>query len=126
LSSSGIGAYLEDVVGITGFGNTIDEAKQSLLNGINEYVEFCKEGGIEYEVELSNPGQLTFTYKFDLQGLFEHFSFINVSELAGRIGLNPSLLRKYKKGLSFAREKQKQKIEKALHEVGKELMNVQP
>lgn len=123
--TDGYGAYLEDVVGITGFGITVDEAKQDIIDSINEYVDFCKEEGIDYEEELNNSEQATFIYKFDLQNLFEHFSFINVTELAERIGMNPSLLRKYKKGITFAGEKQRQKIETALHEFGQELLNVQ-
>ena len=123
--TEGYGAYLEDVVGITGFGNTMDEAKRSIISGIREYVEYCKEEKINYEEELDNADQLNFTYKFDLQSLFEHFSYLNVTDLAEKIGINPSLLRKYKKGLAFAGEKQKQKIENALHEFGQELVNVQ-
>jgi len=56
--------------------------------------------------------------------LFEHFGMLDVTNLAKRIGLNPSLLRQYKSGLTFASDKQKQRILKGLHELGEELLRV--
>jgi predicted RNase H-like HicB family nuclease len=123
--TDGYGAYLRNVDGLTGFGETIEEAKESLKDGISEYLEYCKDEGINYEEELEDWQNATFVYKFDLQELFNHFSFINVSELAGKIGMNASLLRKYRSGLAFAGEKQREKIKNALHEFGEELLNLE-
>ena len=38
-------AYSEDLPGVYGLGDSIDEAKSSMLEGIRLYIEECKEGG---------------------------------------------------------------------------------
>ena len=50
--------------------------------------------------------------------------FFDVSALAGKIGLNTSLLSRYKSGASKAENKQKEKIENGIHDLAKELLAV--
>ena len=38
-------AYSEDLPGVYGLGDTIDEAKASMLEGIRLYIEECKKDG---------------------------------------------------------------------------------
>lgn len=49
---------------------------------------------------------------------------INVSAFARKIGMNESLLRKYKAGIVKPSDKQKQRIVSAIHELGEKLMKV--
>jgi hypothetical protein len=65
-----------------------------------------------------------FNVKYDLQSLFEYFRIINKSALADYVGINSSLLRQYAKGLAFASDKQRERIEIALHRIGEELLQV--
>ena len=46
-----------------------------------------------------------------MTAFFLAFPFINVSELAKTIGINPSLMRKYKSGIAKASQKQKDLIQ---------------
>jgi hypothetical protein len=55
---------------------------------------------------------------------FESGRMLDATGLAKKIGMNPSLLRQYKTGHTLASDKQKQKIEKGLHELGRELLSV--
>ena len=65
-----------------------------------------------------------FDYRYDLSGFFMTYNFFDVSALAIKIGLNASLLRRYKSGASKAENKQKEKIEHGIHNLAKELMAV--
>lgn len=67
---------------------------------------------------------IQFEYKYDIASFFENFKFISVSAFARYAGINPSLMRQYKKRLAFASESQKAKIEEAIHKAGFELMSV--
>ncbi|MDR0574737.1 MAG: hypothetical protein LBG96_12030 [Tannerella sp.] len=51
--------------------------------------------------------------------------FFNVSELVSEIGINSSLMRKYKNGLAFASKEQRKKIENGIHAISKKLSTVQ-
>jgi hypothetical protein len=65
-----------------------------------------------------------FEYKYDLASFFDYFNWINVSKLAEKAGINPSLMRQYKKRLIFASEKQSEKIQKVINQLGSELVAV--
>jgi predicted RNase H-like HicB family nuclease len=115
--------YLPDVPGMYGTGETETEAKESLYDAVDsakEYVEDIGKWG-EYVVFRSD---FEFEYRYDLSGFFKSFNFFDVSALAGKIGLNASLLRRYKSGISKAETKQKEKIEQGIHNLANELSNV--
>ncbi|MEN9600341.1 MAG: hypothetical protein RL596_2665, partial [Bacteroidota bacterium] len=65
---------------------------------------------------------LEFIYHYDIASIFRHFGVLDASAFAKRIGMNASLLRQYKTGKTLASSKQKEKIEKGLHELGRELL----
>jgi predicted RNase H-like HicB family nuclease len=122
-AKEGCAIYLQENPSINSWGSSIDEAKTNFNIAIEEYIEASKDDG--YEVlpsELLTGYQLD--YKFDLGTLFDYFSIINVSELAQKLNMNSSLLRKYKKGLALASENQRKKIEKGLHQIGEDLLAV--
>lgn len=115
--------YLPDVLGIYGTGETEAEAKEALLEAVDsakEYVEDTGKWG-DYVVFKSD---FEFDYRYDLSGFFKSYSFFDVSALAGRLGLNASLLRRYKSGISKAETKQKEKIEQGIHNLAIELSAV--
>ncbi len=120
----GYGIYAPSAAGLFGYGLTEAEAKESL----NEALESALE---EYE-ELENglpewlgDGNIEFEYKYDFSAFFKRYPFFNVSEFARSIGINPSLMRKYKEGLAFASERQKALIQEKFNEIIKELSTVQ-
>jgi hypothetical protein len=71
-----------------------------------------------------NGGNPEFVYKYDIASIFNHFGMLDATGLAKKIGMNPSLLRQYKSGITLVSDKQKQKIEKGLHDPGRELLSV--
>ncbi|RFS20587.1 pilus assembly protein HicB [Chitinophaga silvatica] len=109
-SSTGFGVFSENLPGITGYAHTIQKAKDDFIAAIIEV-----NGSNNYEI----------AYKYDIVSIFEHLSFLDVTETAKRIGINSSLLRQYKSGIVKPSEKQKERILSGLHELGKELINIQ-
>jgi hypothetical protein len=120
-SDGGYGIYT-DIPGLIGSGLTEEEAKTDFCGVLKEqaayyyertntYPDWYKEG---YEIE----------YRYDLSGFFLSFPFINASEFASYVGINPSLMRKYKSGLVKASAKQKDQIQAKYSEMIRNLERV--
>jgi predicted RNase H-like HicB family nuclease len=120
-SSTGYGAYSEQLTGITGYGKNAAEAKKDLQSAFQETLEAYD--GVNVPAEFNN-GNIEFTYKYDIASIFDHFPMLDATNFAKKIGMNPSLLRQYKGGHTLAGDKQKEKIEIGLHELGRELLSV--
>lgn len=118
-----ISVYVPDFKGfnLNGQGRTVNEAKQSLWAAVEDYKSMFSEQGKPVPECLGN---LEFEYKYDIASFFDQFKFISASSFANYAGVNPSLMRQYKKRLAFASESQKAKIEKAIHMAGAEMMKV--
>ena len=97
-----------------GYGNSSQEAKEDMLKAYEEIKIMLIE-------EEKNPPELDFIYHYDMKSFFEYFDFLNVSKLAQRAGINPSLMRKYSSGLVKAGEGQYLKLQRAVHSIANEL-----
>lgn len=110
----------DDCVPVVGSGMTEQEARQDFEEVMGEQAEYMKEQTGTYpewhgaEVE----------YRYDMSGFFLSFPFINATEFARSIGINPSLMRKYKNGLTAASERQKNLIQDKFTEIVKQLDRV--
>lgn len=103
-----LGGYL------TATGKTVQEAKEDLAECMEEAKDSLEaEGRVFPEVE--------FTYKYDLQSFFNYFSFLNVSDIAKRSGVNPSLMRQYASGIKNAGEKTYIRLASCIQNIGREL-----
>ena len=119
----GYSVYAIDVQGAAGYGETDTEAKTDFLSVLEEQAEYYTErtGKIAewakdgYEIE----------YRYDFSGFFQAFPFVNISAFAEMVGINPSLMRKYKAGLATASEKQKQQIQGEFDKIVHRLQAVQ-
>lgn len=104
-------------------GATIEEAIENAKDAITEHISGLQEAN-EIIPEVFQNENYQIQVKYDLQTLFERFNVINKTVLAEKAGINSSLLRQYSSGLAFASEKQKLKIENAIHEIGISLLEV--
>jgi predicted RNase H-like HicB family nuclease len=122
----GYGIYCPDLTGVAlyGYGLTEKGAKESLRENLESILEYYEEENKPVPDILGN-GEITFEYKYDFSGFFKAYPFFNVSELATVIGINSSLMRKYKNRLAFASEEQRKKIESGIHSLSKQLSMVQ-
>ena len=105
--------------GIWGHGDTVQEAKDDLLNSYREMIDSYVEEGKPIPEELRD---LEFDYKYDIASFFSEFNWINISALAKVLGMNRSLLYQYKKGNTYISHEQMKRIERGVHELGKKLL----
>ena len=123
IRASGYGIYAPDFKGLFGYGETEEEAKESLCDAIESQIEYYEENGKDVPEALQ--GNTEFEYHYDISAFFKAFPFINTSAFARAIGINPSLMRKYKERIAFAGDKQKAIIQVGLNAIVKKLSTVQ-
>jgi len=112
----GYSIYAKDEnVPVTGSGLTENEAKKDYVEVLKEQAEYYKEIKGKYPEWYDKRYKID--YRYDVSGFFLSFPFINATEFAKSIGINPSLMRKYKNGLSAAGNKQKDLIQKKFSEI---------
>lgn len=100
--------------GLNGAGASVKEAKADLMECLEEAKsDYEENGGVVYDVD--------FRYQYDLQSFFEYFSFLNVTDIAKRAGINPSLMRQYTSGVKNAGEKTYARLSACIDSVTKEL-----
>lgn len=107
--SGGISIYSDDVNGAYGFGLTEEEARADFLSVLEEQAEYYKEVHGDYPSWKKEGYEVN--YMYDISGFFEAFPFINASKFAKEIGINPSLMRKYKGKMVSASDKQRSVIQ---------------
>lgn len=99
---------------LSGYGDSPKEAKQDMLLAYQDIRELMAEDG-------ESIPDLEFVYHYDMKSFFNYFDFLNVSKVAQRAGINPSLMRKYTSGVANAGEKQYLKLQSAISEISREL-----
>lgn len=103
-------------------GLTEQEAKNEFLALIPEQAEFIKGKTGKYPDWYN--GDFDIEFRYDMSAFFLAFPFINATELAKDIGINPSLMRKYKSGIVKAGEAQKNLIQHKFDNIVSRLQNV--
>jgi len=115
-------SYAENVDGIYGAGDTVEEAKQSILDAI----EIIKEIKRPKNIPKILNGNYELTYKFDTQSFLTHYLGIFTTAALERItGISQQHISHYATGLKKPRKTQIKKIQAALHSLGSELMSVE-
>ena len=113
----GFTAFSESVPGVYAIGMSEEEVRKEFLEMMVEQAEFMeKRTGKAPDFK---GASVEFTY--DLSALFAAFPFLNVSALAEWMGINPSLMREYKAGLSTPRGKNREAIQKGLKRISERL-----
>lgn len=114
-NDGGISIYTEEVKGAYGFGLTELEAKEDFISVLEEQAEYYKEKHGESPSWYASG--YTVEYVYDLSGFFEAFPFINASKFAKEIGMNESVMRKYKGKIVTASEKQRSIIQSRYNDI---------
>ena len=96
---------------MVGFGKTAEECKNDLLSFYHECLD-----------DDSNFPVLEFEWKYDIASFLNYYSVLNTSQLAKVIGVNASLLRRYKSGAK-ASQKTYDKFALGIHRIGAELLS---
>lgn len=106
---------------VAGSGNGLEEAKQDMMNGFALLKEQLREEG--------KPAKfldlIEFDYRMDAASFLENYSSVlTLTGLGKRAGINPKQLWKYQKYDTSPRRAQLDKLEKAIHELGRELLDI--
>jgi predicted RNase H-like HicB family nuclease len=115
-------SYAENVPGIYGHGDTIEDAKQSALKGIDLLKKYSRTETIPSVLR----GDYKIVFKMDRDSLFDYFRKLFTEVGFQHItGMNQEQFQHYTSGLKKSPPAQIKKIETAIHKLGKELMSVE-
>ncbi len=106
---------------VIGRGDTVEEAKKDFFNSMAEMAE-CE---VAAKGEAAAVLTATPSFSLDIPSLLDYYKVFNMTELAKYLGVNPSLLRHYKKGDTAISAEQTKKIETGLHRLAGELSALQ-
>lgn len=111
-------AYAENAEGIYGGGDTVEEAKQSILDAICIIkAEFTPEN-----IPTILKGDYEIIYNFDVESLLNYYKGIFTNSALEKItGINQRQIQHYSSGLKKPRLPQLKKIEEGLHRLAAEL-----
>lgn len=109
-ADGGYSIYAEGGLPLFSNGMTEEEARESFESLVPEQAEYMKERTGEYPEWYDED--VVLEYKYDMSAFFQAFPFINATELAKNLDINPSLMRKYKSGIVKAGSAQKDMIQR--------------
>lgn len=117
--------FAVNVDGISGGGNTIEECKENILEGLKLMVKNSDKSYSKAPKWLIN-GDYEIEYRYDTQSILNHYSNVFTKPALEKLtGINQKQLHHYATGLKKPRLEQRKKIENALHNLGNELLTVQ-
>ena len=115
-------SYAENVPGIYGGGDTVEEAKNSILDAIRLLIEHNDKKHLPAILK----GKYSIVYKYDAESFLKHYKGIFTNSGLERItGINQKQFQHYASGLKKPRRAQAKKIESALHKLGSELLSLE-
>lgn len=123
-SSNHFGGFAVNVDGVYGAGNTVEECKANILEGLRLLIKHSEN--YHYKVpKWLVDGEYEIEYRYDVQSILSYYANVFTKPALERLtGINQKQLHHYATGLKKPREPQRKKIELALHRLGNELMSV--
>ena len=123
-SSDFFDGFALNVDGICGAGNTIEECKANILEGLKLVIKYSEVSYCKAPNWLVD-GDYQIEYRYDTQSILSHYADVfSKPALEKLTGINQKQLHHYATGLRKPREAQRKKIENALHTLGNELLTV--
>ena len=123
-TGDGYCAYLPDLPGCISTGITLADIKNNIKDAIDFHIEGMRIEKMSIPENFDREFDLSF--KMDVASLFEWFSGILTKSGVARItGMNQSLISQYVSGIKKPSSKQTKKIERALHNLGQELLEIE-
>lgn len=122
-SKTGYSAYIPELQGCVSTGASVQEVKKSIAEAISFHLEGMKQDGLVLPVEFGE--NYTFKYSFDVETFLQYYDKIFSRRALSRLtGINESLLSQYAAGIKHPRPAQAKRIEKGLHELAYELLQI--
>ncbi|MDR2804225.1 MAG: type II toxin-antitoxin system HicB family antitoxin [Dysgonamonadaceae bacterium] len=121
MTENNYAAYLDRLPGCVSTGKTFEELKKNIAEAVELHLEGMREDG----EEIPFPEAYELAYHFDSESLLMHYNGIFTKASLERLtGINQRQLQRYAAGTSKPRLEQANKITKALHDLGRELLAV--
>lgn len=106
-------AWSDELFGVTACGTTLDEMKKNLLECIELNKQIGNIKNVDYQL----------VYHYDTQSFLRHYSKVFTMVALERLtGIHQKQLHHYIMGRSTPRQSTREKIQKALHDLGAELL----
>lgn len=102
---------------LAGFGNSAKQAIEDMYMAQKDIKELLEEEGKQMP-------ELEFTFRFDIGSFFDYYSYLSITGVAKKAGINASLMRQYAMGMHEPSQKRKLQILECLHQISKELETV--
>lgn len=99
---------------LAGYGNTAKQAIEDMYVAQKEIKELLEEEGKQMP-------ELEFVFRFDIGSFFDYYSYLNMSGVAKKAGVNASLMRQYAMGMHEPSQKRKQQILDCLRQISQEM-----
>ncbi len=123
-SPNHFGGFAVNVDGVYGAGNTVEECKANILEGLHLLLKHSEKNHCTVPQWLVD-GEYEIEYRYDVQSVLSYYANVFTKPALERLtGINQKQLHHYATGLKKPREPQRKKIELALHRLGSELMSV--
>ncbi|MGC4100865.1 MAG: hypothetical protein QM738_05980 [Ferruginibacter sp.] len=121
-SDDSYSSYAQNVPGIYGQGDTVDDAKDSALKGLELLVKYNEDINVPDILK----GEYEVVFKFDVESFLNFYKKIFTNAALERMtGINQKQFQHYATGLKKPRPAQVKKIETAMHQLGKELTSIE-
>lgn len=120
-NKDGFHAHSTNVPAINGFGETVEECKANVFEGI----ELAKEIDGKYQFNL-HDGEYEVVFNFDTVSLLENYKGIISNAGFERLtGINQRQMHHYASGLKKPRPEQRKKITEGLHKLAQEFLAIE-
>lgn len=116
-ADGGFTAWSEQVPGVYANGETEEEVRREFVEMMAEQADYMEQR--TGEAPAWKGAEVEF--RFNLSALFAAFPFLNVSAMAEWMGVNPSLMRKYKAGITVPRGRNREIIQQGLQRMAERL-----
>ena len=124
MTENNYSAYMETLPGCVTTGKTMSELKSNMYEAVEFHLEGMSEDGDDIPEEFK--GEYRLVFRFDTECLLTHYKGIITNSALERLtGINQRQLQRYASGKTRPMRPQQMKIQKALHRLGKELLEVE-
>jgi len=124
MTDNNYSAHIESLPGCVTTGKSMDEIKANMQEAIEGHIEVSHEFGDKIPAEFE--GEYRLSFRFDAESLLTHYRGIFTNSALERLtGINQRQLQRYASGKSRPMRPQQMRIQKALHQLGEELLEVE-
>ncbi len=121
-TETGYSAYVPEFDFCGTVGDSMVEIRTNLVEAISLFLEDSSGDKADRLGEYKEA--MEFDFRMDVSDFFQLHNPVKQSLIAKKAGINPSLLRQYARGIKHPGVNQALKIEKAIHQLGRELLQV--